>query len=741
MPKGWIGFDIGSVSTKAVCIDKDKKVIGKVYLRNMGVIETLKQSLKELKEQVGNVEICGVCTTGSGKELNGLLIGSDLYKTEINAHCKAASTFYPSARTIIDIGGEDSKLIILENEEWTSYKTIWSGYKTNDVCLKENTDITLNNFTSKPIEDIEIGEKILTHKGRFKQVNNIYKNKYEGKIINITLSNLRNLEITPEHPILSLKRENIKCYISKSRNQIIICRPDRNIEWCKKHRCKKGEEMSFEPKFIKANELTKGDLIAIPLPSEVIDTDYIEYSKIKGKRLKFENPEKKLNRLNLNLDVLRFLGYYLAEGYILYNKSRKNKKIKYPSGICFVFHSKEDEYINDIFEIASKNFPNFTIKCNKNLEKHTASVILYSKSLAKYVLYLCGSKADKKIMSRELMFLKPELQLEILKGLFRGDACFINKLKNKRMERRYNLTTISKQLAYQVQWILLRNKIKCSFHKDNQKTKGNHTIYNIGINCLEINKLNDNLFYIDTKEINKTHSYSFIYSNWLFSPIKKISEDNYNGYVYNLEIEDDNSYVANSLAVHNCGAGTGATLDAISSYLNVPIEDVGNLALQSKNVTNFSSKCGLICLSGVKNERNRGADVKDLLMGSCEALVNCYMRIVGNLTLKPDFIFQGATAQNKALVKALERELKHKVIVPKYCSVMGAIGAAILAMNVKQTNWKGWNIIDKDIVLKNFVCHDCENNCKVTQLFLESKFLGGIGSWCGKWNSKQKISL
>ena len=111
------------------------------------------------------------------------------------------------------------------------------------------------------------------------------------------------------------------------------------------------------------------------------------------------------------------------------------------------------------------------------------------------------AKVDKKIISEELMFLNQELQLEILKGIFRGDGYFTDKLKGKKAQRTFALKTVSKQLAYQIQWLLLRNRIKCSFYKENQKSKGGHTTYKIEINGLEINKLKDDLFYIDKDEI------------------------------------------------------------------------------------------------------------------------------------------------------------------------------------------------------------------------------------------------
>ena len=189
------------------------------------------------------------------------------------------------------------------------------------------------------------------------------------------------------------------------------------------------------------------------------------------------------------------------------------------------------------------------------------------------------------------------------------------------------------------------------------------------------------------------------------------------------------NYAMNSI----CGAGTGAVIEAIARTLDVPIEEVGDLALQSKNRLNFPGKCGILAQSAVVSKKNKGAEKSDILMGICRALINNYMTLAKNIPLEPPFIFQGATAQNKALVKALEEELNHKVIVPENCSLMGAIGASFLAMGVEKTKFKGFGIVNTDFKVKNFVCGDCSNNCEITQIIQANKTLGAIGSRCGKW--------
>ncbi len=118
--KTYLGIDVGSISTNLVLIDEKNQILSSLYLRTEGdPIIAVQKGLKELKNQISihnpNIEIAGVGTTGSARYLAGVITGADLIKNEITAHAKGASYFIPDVRTVIEIGGQDSKIIILEN--------------------------------------------------------------------------------------------------------------------------------------------------------------------------------------------------------------------------------------------------------------------------------------------------------------------------------------------------------------------------------------------------------------------------------------------------------------------------------------------------------------------------------------------------------------------------------------------------------------------------------------------------
>lgn len=188
-----------------------------------------------------------------------------------------------------------------------------------------------------------------------------------------------------------------------------------------------------------------------------------------------------------------------------------------------------------------------------------------------------------------------------------------------------------------------------------------------------------------------------------------------------------------------CGGGTGAMIEAIATRLGIPIEDVGSHALQSTVQLELPGKCGIFCQSAVISKLNSGFKQEDILMGVCRALIRNYLAMCRGAPLKPPYIFQGATARNLALVKALEEELDHHVTVPVHCDLMGAIGIALLVCEEGIRESKFRLITDMDLVTRGFKCSDCANHCEVSQIYDGDNFIGAIGSRCGKWNSVEFI--
>lgn len=125
----FLGVDVGSVSTNIVVMDKARNIVEKVYIRTGGApVAALKRGMGIIAEKIGSdAHILGVGTTGSGRQLAGVIVGSDVVKNEITAHAVAALHFVPGVRTVLEIGGQDSKIIILRDD-------IVYDFAMNTVC-------------------------------------------------------------------------------------------------------------------------------------------------------------------------------------------------------------------------------------------------------------------------------------------------------------------------------------------------------------------------------------------------------------------------------------------------------------------------------------------------------------------------------------------------------------------------------------------------------------------------------
>lgn len=117
----YLGIDIGSISTKGVVIDDNNKIIVSSYISTDGSpIDATKRLLNNLKIPDGYI-LKGIGTTGSARKIIGLMLNANVIKNEITAHAIGTLTLYPDIRTILEIGGQDSKVILINNGIVTDY--------------------------------------------------------------------------------------------------------------------------------------------------------------------------------------------------------------------------------------------------------------------------------------------------------------------------------------------------------------------------------------------------------------------------------------------------------------------------------------------------------------------------------------------------------------------------------------------------------------------------------------------
>ncbi|WP_066498443.1 acyl-CoA dehydratase activase [Abyssisolibacter fermentans] len=122
----YLGVDLGSVSTNIVLIDENLNVVKKYYLRTMGKpIVVLQEGMKLIEDEARYIK--GVGTTGSGRYLASAMLRADIVKNEITTHAIAAINIKSNVRTILEIGGQDSKIVILRDG-------VVQDFAMNTVC-------------------------------------------------------------------------------------------------------------------------------------------------------------------------------------------------------------------------------------------------------------------------------------------------------------------------------------------------------------------------------------------------------------------------------------------------------------------------------------------------------------------------------------------------------------------------------------------------------------------------------
>jgi len=157
--KAYLGIDIGSISTKGVIIDENNNIISKSYIWTKGdPINAVKILLKNLKSTLpNNYKVVSAGTTGSARRLIGIITGASVIKNEITAHAIGTSSIYKDVKTIFEIGGQDSKIIIIDNG-------IVTDYAMNTICAAGTGSFLSSQAKRLDVNVEDFGKIALTSK-------------------------------------------------------------------------------------------------------------------------------------------------------------------------------------------------------------------------------------------------------------------------------------------------------------------------------------------------------------------------------------------------------------------------------------------------------------------------------------------------------------------------------------------------------------------------------------------------
>jgi len=344
---------------------------------------------------------------------------------------------------------------------------------------------------SKFIKDVEIGTILYDKDGNSQYVTDVYKRKFIGQIYKISSHGNLPLEVTGNHPLLVCRNSN-EFNEEESDGGIVLSTNKKVYVW------------------VNACDIKIGDYLVCPKPKIKNDKSLPKW--IIGTR-KTKNQPKDLYFDN---DIAWLFGLYAADG-----TAEKGHKIK------ITLHENEIEKAKMCVEVFLKLGLQATIKPVKN--KKAIRVIVYSSVVANSFLEWFGKLENKHLP--EWIWGGWDLE-SVLNGVYAGDGGVPNDGFGKR------ITNTSIKLIYQCRNILLLMGQKPSISRYTYKNK---------------QTWNDRF----TLEWHNSDivKYNYWQNDKILMKVYDIKQESYSGDVYNLEVDNTHSYIANGVVVHNCIIG------------------------------------------------------------------------------------------------------------------------------------------------------------------------------------------
>ncbi len=130
-----------------------------------------------------------------------------------------------------------------------------------------------------------------------------------------------------------------------------------------------------------------------------------------------------------------------------------------------------------------------------------------------------------------------------------------------------------------------------------------------------------------------------------------------------------------------CAAGTGRFLGAAASALDIPLGELGPTALRSERPVKISTTCTVFAESEILSWLGKGKKVEDILLGVHQSVVSRSLSLMRRVGIEQEVTFTGGVANNLGMVEVLNRELGFRANVSADSHYMGALGAALFAMD------------------------------------------------------------
>ncbi|MBU2577280.1 DNA primase [Patescibacteria group bacterium] len=386
---------------------------------------------------------------------------------------------------------------------------------------------TINGL--KSIEEIRIGDLVLTKSGQYKSVIRLLERKYQGSMVILkTRMDNRQVILTEDHEVFVIKTKNCKYKGRLSR----LCQ-SRCDRYCPERYFK-----NYRVEKIDAKSLKEGQYLLYPIPLKVEEVTNIKLENyLNRKKTKYGKKIKEIPlEITVDEDFLKIIGYWIAEG------SSHRAYLRFSLG------NNEQVFADEIIRLVKKIFNTDAKICYRKNGKTGLEITACNSNLANIFENLCGKGAANKHIPFIFQFLPLEKQRILLEAIFKGDGYYGLESNTKNPIRYKSITTISQTLLEQLKDIVLRLGLFPDLnYLPSRKDKNNlfhRPSYSIKWHEKPI------AHYSDFLEVNKEKF-------WIL-PIKDIIKKTFSGKVFNLTIDEDHSFVVNNFVVGNCGKGGNA---------------------------------------------------------------------------------------------------------------------------------------------------------------------------------------
>jgi len=359
-------------------------------------------------------------------------------------------------------------------------------------CFKAGAQVTLADGTRKPIEDIAVGDRVRTHTGGVGKVTELHRRRYRGEFFEIQPANEDAFVATREHPFWAA------------------------LDSKDAHRVWRNAKPNFD--WVEAGSLDGAVLAHPKVTTEVA-------------------PE-------VSREWARLIGYYLAEGHVVFDKKGKYSGIELTVGIDDAINLELNKLCA---KIGTRNAPVWRQRENS---AKAVSIGIYDPKVAEMCVRYAGRYSKTKKLNEEVLYWPAQHQLDLLGAYLNGDGY-------STADGLLCASTSSQDLAHQIREVLFRLGIPTSYqllrHKAGSGMSKVDTFeWVVSIGRQWAGRFEGYCAKARSVQVGKTKNILADYGDLWAVPIRSYESFCDDADVYNFEVEGDNSYLVNGVAVHNC---------------------------------------------------------------------------------------------------------------------------------------------------------------------------------------------